>query len=533
METCKKMNEADLIVTSIESEEKFLVEEELRESELKYKTLYQSSRDAIMMLTPEEGFFSGNPATVEIFACKDEKEFTSHNPADLSPEYQPDGKLSAVKAKDMMEIAMKDGSHFFEWTHRRINGEEFFATVLLTRMEIKGRKCLQATVRDITESKKIEREIKKLNEELEDRVIDRTIQLAVINSELRSNIEERKKIEKELLEARNMAETASRAKSDFIASMSHELRTPLNSILGYAQLFLKDEKLSAEYKRGINIILKSGNHLLGLINDVLDMVKIEAKEIELHEKNFSLYDMLEFIENIMEVNRNKKDLLFFYDYSSRLPEHIFGDEKRLTQILINLFSNSVKFTEKGHVRLKVDKHEGKIHFSVEDTGSGIAEDRLKDIFQPFKQINPILKKAEGTGLGLPISKKLVSLMGGELYVESIYGKGSRFWFSLELPELSSEKELLHNVADKEYKWDKRRISDRDDKEEYMVIPPSEILESLYSFIRKGNIKNFKKELAKVNISDNKYEVFYRRLKDLSDNFEIERLLNLLEISMGK
>ena len=139
--------------------EKRHAEEALRESEEKYRTLYDSSRDAIMMLTPEEGFLSGNPAAVEIFGCKDEKEFTSRTPHNLSPQYQPDGTLSSEKDKQMMAIAMKKGSHFFEWAHKRMNGHEFPATVLLTRMELQGRRMLQATVRDITERKQAEEKI--------------------------------------------------------------------------------------------------------------------------------------------------------------------------------------------------------------------------------------------------------------------------------------------------------------------------------------------------------------------------------------
>lgn len=143
------------------------MEDALRESENKHKALYNLSADAIMMASPEKGFFSGNPATMKMFGCKDEKDFTSRSPADLSPEYQPDGKLSTVKAQEMMAIAMEKGAHFFEWKHKRINGEEFFATVLLTRMELEGRKVLQATVRDITQLKHAEEDLRKKMRDLE------------------------------------------------------------------------------------------------------------------------------------------------------------------------------------------------------------------------------------------------------------------------------------------------------------------------------------------------------------------------------
>jgi PAS domain S-box-containing protein len=148
--------------------ERKIAEEELRESEEKYRMLYDSSKDAIMTLTPEEGFLSGNPAVVEIFGCKGEKEFISQTPHDLSPPYQPDGALSSEKAEQMMAIAMEKGSHFFEWTHKRMDSQEFPATVLLTRMELQGRRILQATVRDITEWKAAEEELQKRAEELEE-----------------------------------------------------------------------------------------------------------------------------------------------------------------------------------------------------------------------------------------------------------------------------------------------------------------------------------------------------------------------------
>jgi len=155
-----------MAVTAVDITELKRAEEASRESEARYKTLYESSRDAIMMLTPEEGFFSGNPATLKMFACKDEEEFTTQTPAGLSPKYQPDGSLSTVKSQQMMDIAMEKGSNFFEWTHRRLNGENFFATIMLTRVELRGRLFLQATVRDITERKRVEEALRASEERL-------------------------------------------------------------------------------------------------------------------------------------------------------------------------------------------------------------------------------------------------------------------------------------------------------------------------------------------------------------------------------
>jgi PAS domain S-box-containing protein len=153
------------------------VEDVLQESEKKYKTLFDSSRDAIMTLTPEKGFLGGNDAAIKMFGCKDEEEFTSKAPEDLSPEYQPDGTLSAIKSQQMMAIAIKEGSHFFEWTHKRIDGKCFFSTVSLTRMALKGKKILQATVRNITERKKAEKALEEAHRDLENKVKERTAEL--------------------------------------------------------------------------------------------------------------------------------------------------------------------------------------------------------------------------------------------------------------------------------------------------------------------------------------------------------------------
>ena len=220
----------------------------LEASEMKFRTLYDSSRDAIMILTPEEGFLSGNAATITLFGCKDEEEFTSCTPADLSPEYQPDGTLSTVKAQEVMAIAMERGSHFFEWTHRRMDDGLFFATVLLTQMEVEGKKYLQATVRDITEQKRAA---------------------------------------EALHSAKEAAEVANRAKSDFLASMSHEIRTPMNAIIGLTELVL-DSDLEASQREYLQMVQESADSLLTIINDILDFSKIEAGKLDLEETVFGL-----------------------------------------------------------------------------------------------------------------------------------------------------------------------------------------------------------------------------------------------------
>jgi len=237
----------------------------------------------------------------------------------------------------------------------------------------------------------------------------------------------------ELAEARDQALAANKAKSAFLANMSHELRTPLNGILGYAQILKKDKSLNSRQKEGINIIQRSGEYLLTLISDILDLSKIEAGKIELYPSEFHLAQFLNSIAELFKMRATQKGIVFHYEFPKNLPTGIHADEKRLRQILINLLSNAIKFTKQGEVRLKIDYYHQKLVFHVSDTGMGISEEELECIFLPFRQAGDPNYKAEGTGLGLSITKKLVEMMGGQLQVESTLGQGSSFWIDLDLP----------------------------------------------------------------------------------------------------
>ncbi|MCK5522825.1 MAG: response regulator [Thiomargarita sp.] len=240
-----------------------------------------------------------------------------------------------------------------------------------------------------------------------------------------------------LAQTRDQAMAASQAKTTFLANMSHELRTPLNGILGYAQILLQDEDLKETYKEGLEVIQRSGEYLLTLIDDILDLSKVEAGKIELDPANFHLGGFLKEIAELFKMRANQSELYFTYKVSKNLPRGICADEKRLRQILINLLGNAVKFTpEEGKVNFEVNYYDDKIHFKIADTGIGIAENELKHIFSPFQQAGELNYKKQGTGLGLSISKELVEMMGGKLQVKSIVGKGSTFWMALDLPIVS-------------------------------------------------------------------------------------------------
>lgn len=261
------------------------------------------------------------------------------------------------------------------------------------------------------------------------------------NQELQQEIAERKRVEEALVHAKNAAEVANAAKSEFLSSMSHELRTPLNGILGYAQVLARKQAFDPlETQQAVGIIEQSGQHLLTLINDILDLAKIEARKLEMLPEQIDFPRFLHGIVSLMEMRAQEAGLTLTYVPKGELPAGIWADEKRLRQILINLLGNGIKFTHQGSVTLQVIRLEAAqsdqvaVRFAIDDTGIGISQQDLGRIFQPFEQVAAQGYRAHGTGLGLTISKQLVEAMGGELYVSSQLGQGSCFWFDLSFAE---------------------------------------------------------------------------------------------------
>ncbi len=258
--------------------------------------------------------------------------------------------------------------------------------------------------------------------------------LELMNRTLEAKVEARTKA---LQAAKQEAEHATRAKSDFLANMSHELRTPLNAILGYTQIFKHDKNLEERQITGLHTIEQSGTHLLTLINDLLDLSKIEAGKFELYVSPVDLRDFLTVIANIMRVKAKEKRLLFRVEIDSNLPSVGLIDEKRLRQVLLNLLGNAVKFTDSGHVTLRVRQLAGnttsaRLSIEIEDTGVGMSEDQLGSLFRPFEQVGDKARRLSGTGLGLSISRQLVQLMNSEINVRSQVGQGSVFSFELAI-----------------------------------------------------------------------------------------------------
>ncbi|ACC79935.1 response regulator [Nostoc punctiforme] len=245
---------------------------------------------------------------------------------------------------------------------------------------------------------------------------------------------------------KELADTANRAKSEFLANMSHELRTPLNGILGYAQILQRDKTLTDKQQDGLRIIHQCGSHLLTLINDILDLSKIEAQRMELYKSDFHFPAFLQSVVEICRIRADQKGISFIYQPTSELPIGVWADEKRLRQVLINLLGNAIKFTEKGGVRFTISsvdqlltnesnqKPIHKIRFQIIDTGIGMSQEQVAKIFLPFEQVGEVKKQSEGTGLGLAISQRIVQLMDSTIQVKSEIGQGSTFWIDLDLQE---------------------------------------------------------------------------------------------------
>jgi PAS domain S-box-containing protein len=372
-------------------------EDALKKAEKKYHSIVENAVEGIYQSSPEGQFISVNPALAQMYGYASPEDLL-HSISDIGAQIYVDPSYRKSFVRSLATHGFVRG---FECQVLHQTGEIFWISEHAREVRDETGKLLyyEGTIQDITS---------------------------------------RKRAEEELGQAKEAAEAANRAKSEFLANMSHELRTPLNGILGYTQILQRDPGLNETYRTGVEVIHRSGEHLLTLINDILDVAKIEAQKLELQPTPFHLQ---EFLQNIVEMTKSRVEqagLTFRYEADPSLPQGVIGDEKRLRQILLNLLGNAAKFTEKGEVRLIVQYDDqprvnDRLRFQVEDTGIGIAPEHVEEIFLPFQQVGKQSHHIEGTGLGLAITKKLVTLMGGDLQVNSTFGQGSQFWFAVNLP----------------------------------------------------------------------------------------------------
>ena len=366
-----------------------------------FQTLFEDSADATLIIENNK-FISCNKATLLMLRMENKDQFYNLRPSDISPEYQPDNRASDEKAEEMIKIAFKRGSNRFEWVHKRADGELFYAEVLLTKINQEDRTLLHCVWRDITIRKTYEKKI------------------------IKSNIE--------LKKAKQKAEESDRLKSSFLANMSHEIRTPMNGILGFAELLKTPDLSSTERNEYLKVIEQSGDRMLNIINNLIDISRIEANQVEVYEELIDVDELIGELYNLFVNNAQKKGIkLNINNKNTDKKTFIHTDKTKLGQVLSNLISNAIKFTNDGYIKIGYSKENDTLIFYVEDTGIGVAEEDQGKVFERFRQVHTHKNRGNnGTGLGLSISKAFVEILGGKMWVESTVNRGSTFLFTLPL-----------------------------------------------------------------------------------------------------
>lgn len=340
------------------------------------------------------------------------------------------------------------------------------------------------------------------------------------------DISARKALEDTVRVAKEAAESANRAKDQFLANISHELRTPLNGILGYAQILRRDAAMTERQLSSLRVIEQSGEHLLMLINDILDFARIEAGKLELNVTDVPLGPFIRVIAEMVSVRADQKNLVLSHEALGNLLTVIRVDEKRLRQVLLNLLANAVKFTDQGEVTLVVRTiSDGRLRFEVRDTGVGVSPDRLETIFEPFEQAGNLTQRTGGVGLGLAISRQLVRVMGGEIHVTSTVGSGSTFWFELDVPvsyagavDFSPDLQIAGDGGEE------RHVLTIDEP----IVPPRDEMAKLHRFALLGSMRAIAYHADYLVGLDVRYEAFATQLRRLAAAFESQALLSLIE-----
>ncbi|MGO8755221.1 MAG: ATP-binding protein [Gallionellaceae bacterium] len=371
----------------------------LRKSAIRYQLLFESSRDALLiMLLASRKFIVANEAALELFGATSLAEITTLGPEDTSPERQPDGRLSSEKAQEMSGIAIREGSHFFEWVHKRLDGQTFDSEVLLTRMELEGEVWVQGSIRDITE---------------------------------------RKKNETALIETMHKLEEKELAKTRFLAAAGHDLRQPLCAVSLYIDT-LKLTEPTPQQDKIIQRLDQSMDSLNGLLDALLNISKLESGMIKPKYGLIKVTELFNWLKHDLAPLADEKSLGFRLYLPMRRTLWVCSDIGLVKSVLSNLVSNAIKFTSQGAILISARRRRNDALFQIWDTGIGIPDGQAEHIFDEFYQVNnPQRDRTAGLGLGLSIAQRSIALLDGRITIRSQFGRGSVFEFRLPLADTSS------------------------------------------------------------------------------------------------
>jgi PAS domain S-box-containing protein len=409
-------------------------ESALAAGEARYRAVTENASDAIFTVDGQGQITYANRSVHAVFG-RDPGQLQGRPMSALLVEPLPVGPLGSA-SESHENGSLRPERTVFEMNGIRADRSEFPLELSMARWRSGGEPNFTVIMRDISERKRAEWQLRSSHEELEHRVKDRTAELERVNAWLTQEVAERRRAEEEALLARQAAELASQAKSEFLANMSHEIRTPMNGILGMCELAL-DTELSSRQREYLSLVKSSAEALLTVINDILDYSKIEAGRLDVENLPFDLNALFEETLQVLALRAHGKGLELAFRLDRQLPRFALGDVNRLRQVLVNLIGNALKFTERGEVLVEATAitlaGAPGVEVRVSDSGIGIPADRLAAIFEPFEQADgSMTRRFGGTGLGLAISNRLVTLMGGSLKVESTVGRGSTFTFTIRM-----------------------------------------------------------------------------------------------------